>query len=320
MILTNPSSIKKDKLEVLITEFDYKKNKTITSRFNPLDIELIAFSSNNASITKGALKLLHGKNVLFLLGKTVLARIDWSNKTSDLNHYSKKMAELQESKKKRLGFIFCKAVSSQRIQRLKELNSKRKLKSLSERIIEMKKMERQLIKVYKQKSSLMALEGNIAKHFFGGIKELLSDKLGFKQRLPENSDLYNVVLNLAHGFLRAKIGKYLTIRGVNDSFGFLHYQKDKLRPFLVWDFAEFWVAYLDKVCFYAVNKGIFCEKDLIAVPKGVSVRSQKILRGPAKKKVFELVNSRINENEIEKKVMEFKDFLNGKVSRFSWTT
>jgi CRISPR-associated protein Cas1 len=195
------------------------------------------------------------------------------------------------------------------------LNEKRKDAFLTERIKQMTVLERQLIKVYKDGEKLKGLEGNIAKHFFACIRYLLPKETGFEERNKDGTDIYNSLLNTAHGLLRAKIAKILWTKGINSSFGFLHFQKDKNKPFLVWDFSELWVPYVDKLCFYAINKGIFSEKDLINAKEG----NGKWLNKQGWQKLYRIFEERINEKEIEKKIGEFCDYLDEKRKKFRWT-
>lgn len=223
------------------------------------------------------------------------------------------MAQLPKSKQKKLAFTFCKAVCLGRIRELRRLNEKRKSKELCNAIKKMTELERQLKKSYKDGQVLKAVEGNIAKHFFSGIRFLLPSEAGFLSRDRKAGDLFNVLLNCSHGLLRARVSRALSGLGLNTSFGFLHFQEGKNKPFLVWDFAEFWVPRVDKLCFYAVNKRIFSEKHLVKAKSGggrwLNASGWRVLR--------RLFDARVSGDSIVFKADQFRLFLDGK-SRFSW--
>lgn len=315
--LFNPTKVSLDKQEIIISEFDFKNKKNINQRI-PFDkIQELVFVSDSSSISKGVIKNLVGKNVVFLSKGKPIAFIGWVDDSNDLFFYSKKMAELPNSIKRKLAFVFCKGVCTSRIYQVKRLLEKRKSNVLLKKNLgRMMELEGRLIHVYKADSELKGMEGNVAKLFFCCLKELLPKEIGFTERNPDNRDLFNVLLNASHGLLRAKVSRILFCVGLNSSFGFLHFQKDKKKPFLVWDFSEFWIPYVDKLCFYAVSKKIFSEKDLVNSKE----TNKMFLTESAWKKLHGLFDSRFDEKQVFSKAREFKDFLDGKRKRFSWTT
>lgn len=315
-IFTKPTKVCLDKQEIKLSEFDFKNKKNTNTWLSFDQIEEIAFISDNSSITKAALKNLEGKNISFISKGKPIATVFWLNNQNKLHHYSQKMACLPKSKKWRLGYTFCKAVSLGRIYEIRRLNEKRNDKFLEQRLKQMMELENRISEVYKDSQALKGIEGNIAKHFFACIRHLLPKEVGFKERNPENKDLYNSLLNASHGLLRAKVAKALWAKGLNTSFGFLHFQNGRDKPFLVWDFAEFWIPYIDKLCFYAVSKGLFKEKYLI---KSKSNTSGKWLNDAGWRELKRLFKERLKDERIVSKVNEFADYLDKKRRKFGWT-
>lgn len=313
--LVKPTQIKLDKQEILISEHDFKKNVTVNTRKPFNEINELCLVSDSSSISKGAIKALQGKQITFISKGKPIAFIAWMQENNSLHHYSKKMSELKESQKRKLAFVFCKAVCLGRIYQARRMNERRNDKDLKKKINDMALLERILVKEYKDDFKLKALEGNIAKLFFSIIRSQLSEGINFNERNPKNHDLYNVLLNASHGLLRKKIAEKIFASGLNSSFGFLHFQKDKRHPFLVWDFAELWIPYIDKLCFYAVNKRIFTERHLI---NSKDNDGGKWLNEDGWKKLHELFEKRFKDKEIDLKLNEFKEFLDKKRKRFSW--
>ena len=60
--LTNPSKVCLNRNEILIKEFDVKENKSVSTNRLPEQVGEIAFISDKASISKGAIKKLEGRN------------------------------------------------------------------------------------------------------------------------------------------------------------------------------------------------------------------------------------------------------------------
>lgn len=313
MILDKPTKVCLDKQEILFSEFDFANKKNVNTRVPFSQVEDLAFISDKSSVSKGALKRLQGKSVSFISKGEPTALVFWLNEHNKFFHYSKKMSELPKSKKRKLAFVFCKGVCNGRIKEIRCLNKKRQDAFLAERLKAMKELNAQLKRVYRNDAELKAIEGNIAKHFFACIRHLLPKNVGFEERNRFGKDLYNALLNASHGLLRQKIARHLLAIGLNPVFGFLHFQNSKSKPFLVWDFAEFWVAYLDKLCFYAVNKGIFSEADLVNAKSG----NGKWLNKQGWQKLYKLM-IRVDENKIGTKAVEFCDYLDGKKARFGW--
>lgn len=312
--LTKPAKVGLCRHEIQISETDFEKNESHTVKRLPEEIGEIAFISDKSSVSKGAVKKLVGKNISFISKGTPIAFVAWVAKPAKFFQYSKKMAELQKSKQQKLGFAFCKGVCLGRIYEARRLNEKRESKKVAQYLKQMTVLERRLKKEYKDKARLMGLEGNIAKLFFSCIQEFLPKETGFKARDVAGKDLYNSLLNASHGVLRMRIQRRLISSGLNPAFGFLHFEKDKAKPFLAWDFAELWIPYVDKLCFYAINKGIFSEKDLVNSKNG---DGKKWLNAVGWKKLYKLFE-RVDDREIERKIMVFCDYLDGKQKRFGW--
>jgi len=251
---------------------------------------------------------------LFLSKGEIIASINYTKNQHKLNYYTKKLIELNKTQQKKLAYIFCKAVSRKRIEVIKRFNEKRNNLLLKERLKEMRLQEKKLIKV-KSIEELKSIEGNIAKHYYVCFKELLPKEIGFESRNRDNQDVFNAVINAIHSLLRTTINQKLTIKSINTSFGFLHYQKDHNKPFLVWDFSEFWLPYTDKLAFYLVNKQIIKSNQLIKAQNNHG----KWLNKKAWHSIHKIFEERISEKIIDSKIQEFIDFIEKKKNRFSWS-
>ena len=71
-------------------------------------------------------------------------------------------------------------------------------------------------------------------------------------------------------FLRNKIKYRLYLNGINPYHSFLH-NNHRNQESLVFDFAEFWIAYVDKLIFYSLEKGIIKEKDMYTIIRNDSI-------------------------------------------------
>ena len=314
IILNKPAKIGVNKKNVKISEFDFVKKETHEKIYEPQQIQQITLLNDKSSITNGAVKLLNGKSVSFISKDSELATLSYINDSHEFAHLSKIMAGLPKSRVKKIGLVFCRGVCSQRIKVLIRLNEKRGNNSVvREHIKSMQLLQKQLAKNFKTSSKLKGIEGNIAKHFFAGIREFLPKGIGFQERNRDGEDLYNCLLNASHSILRSKVHRKLLAHNVNPAFGFLHFQVDKRKPFLAWDFSEFWIPYMDKLCLYLIEKNIVTEKGQIIAQNGHG----KWLSKNSWKRLYEVTGLRVKDDEIEKKILEFKEtLLYGK--RFSW--
>lgn len=312
LILTKPAKITAVKNSISVSEFYIERNETITKSYSPEDIEKIVIMSN-ASITRNCIKLLDGKEVLFFSKNMPIGCFIPFYNTPDSLKLSERMSALKKSQRFKLAFVFCKGVCLGRIYNARRLNEYLKNNSLKNIIKDMQTLERTLVKC-KNRNELMAIEGNIAKLYYMIFKQMLPNNINFCGRNIKSNDVLNVVLNSAHGILRQKIQRKLIMSGLNTYFGFLHNEKDRNNHYLSFDFSEFWIPYVDKLCFYAVKTNIFSDKDIIRAKE--NTKSDYWLSGKAWEKMFSLMK-RIDDRQIDGKIIEFKQYLTeGK--RFSW--
>jgi len=220
--------------------------------------------------------------------------------------------ELTAKQKHHLAYTFCKASCQGRIQTIKELNQKRQLSKLKQNLKQMRLLQKQLRQNKSNRIKMMAIEGNIANYFFKSLSFLLPKKIGFKIRNPKEPDKMNALMNATHSILRKKIKSILIQQNINISIGYLHHQENKNKSFLVWDFAELWIPYTDKLCFHWLNKGTFNKNDFQNNGQG-----QKWLTETGWKKIYKEFYKKINPQEIENKVLAFKQYLLNN-TKFNW--
>ena len=333
--ITNPCKIKKDKEEILICETITPNNhvqkykvdnaeqiQKITTRFKPEQIrdKTIAICNKKSSVTFQAIEMLESTEIIFIdfKNKRPTAYITPFKKVPMRMNYELKLSNMTKKEKHKYAFVFCKGVCSGRLSEARQLNIRRQNKDIDNIIKKMKLLDRQLIKCT-DRTAMHGYEGNIADYYYSTFKLLLPKQCDFKQRNKSSPDLMNVMMNSAHGILRCRIQRILEMHGLNTQYGFLHYQKDKPRqPFMAWDFAEFWIPKVDKLCFYAIMKGIFKNTDLINAKTDTFSHNSKWLKDSAWCKLNNLLR-RITDEEIHNKIEQFENRLLDNTT-FSWTT
>jgi len=313
LVLDNPTKVYVDGGRVAISEHFIKEDRDITNRYYPNDISSLIFLTDRYSISGAAMKMLFNTEVLHMSNREPVCYLVPAINLPKRILFDKKIAMIPNSRRYDIAFKFCKGVCLGRIYEIRKIVSRNPDDFLSDRIKKMQTLERQLIHC-KTASELKPIEGNIARHFFACIRHLIHDDVEFKSRDRFSGDLYNVLLNLSHGILRSQITRMLMYNGINTGWGFLHYQKDKNEHFLGWDFAEFWIPQVDKLCLYGINKGIFNEKSL---KKSESGQNPYWVSKSGCKKMRSLMN-RIKQEHIQQKIDEFRDSILNK-KRFGWT-
>ena len=303
MILENPSKLYKKKLEIGVGYYDISKQQNKNIYLNPKEVNEIILTQTS-SISTDIFKLNPNINILiFNKGKLSHSLIPINNLPRILKN-EMLFNSLSKHKRKKLMWIFCKAVCSNRIKVLSRLNETRKSLIVNEVLIEMRNLDKKLIKA-KTREEIMGLEGNIAKDFYFGLSEF--NDLFDINRNRNGKDIVNNLMNYAHTILRNKISYRLILNGLNPYHSFLH-NNHRNQEYLTFDFAEFWIAYVDKLIFYSLEKGIIKEKDLT---------KEGMLNNNATKQIIKLINDRISNEEIDKKIKEFIGYLKGE-NRFSW--
>jgi CRISPR-associated endonuclease Cas1 len=305
MIITNPCSLYKKKLEIGVGFFDYNTKKKSNIFLNPMEVSDIILT-RASSISSEIFKLNPNINILlFNNGIPTHTIIPIDNLPKILKN-EELFYKLSKHKKRKLAWIFCKGICSNRIEVISRLNETRNNEVVKETLKEMSELDKKLINA-KEINELMGFEGNIAKKFYFCLSQF--NKLFNVNRDRYNKDIVNVLMNLSHTILRNKIKYRLFLKGLNPSHSFLHGRESRCEDYLVWDFAELWIAYVDKLIFYSLEKGIIKEDSVI----------EGKLNEDSKNKIIRLVDERITNEMIDEKINDFINYLKG-TGRFNWKT
>lgn len=107
-----------------------------------------------------------------------------------------------------------------------------------------------------ERNRLFATEGQAASVYWGAIKKLLWQKLGFAGRVRRGAaDPVNALLNYGYGMLYSRLLGVLVRTGLNVNIGFLH-KPQPGKPGLLFDFIEeFRPAAVDRAVFALLNLG-----------------------------------------------------------------
>jgi len=105
------------------------------------------------------------------------------------------------------------------------------------------------------RKSIMGIEGNAARIYWGAIATLIPRDLGFPGRDQDSCDPVNACLNYLYGMLYAECFRALTRFGLDPFAGFLHVDRSG-KPVLVFDFVEmFRVSVVDSLLLKALREG-----------------------------------------------------------------
>jgi CRISPR-associated endonuclease Cas1 len=309
MIIKNKCKIYKKKLEIVIGYYDLNKNEKKNVYYNPKDLKgKNILLTKDSSISTSIFKLQPDLSIsVFDYKKKCITHTLMSlDNISEILKNEKYFYMLNSYKRKKLAYIFCKGVCTDRIKILFDLNRVRKNKKIIELLKQMRLINAKLIKS-KDKKELMGYEGNIAKSFYYGLS--IIDKRWNKVRDTKSKDIINILMNFAHTIIRNRILLKMIEKGINPNQGFLH-DNERNETFLVFDFAELWIAYIDKLIFYAIERKIIHEEDI----------KEDRLNDKAIENIITLINQRVTDEEIEKKLDEFLLYLKGVKKRLSWKT
>lgn len=309
MIIKNPCKIYKKKLEIVIGYYDLKEGKKSNVFYNPLSLkgENIILTKDS-SISTSIFKLQPNLSISIYDSKQkqITHTLISLNNLPDILKNEKYFYTLNRYKKKKLAYIFCKGICNDRIKILFDLNRVRKNKKIKDVLVQMRMINKKLIK-FKDKKELMGYEGNIAKLFYYGLS--IIDQRWIKVRDIESKDIINILMNFTHTILRNKILFKMIEKGINPNHGFLHDNNNRNETFLVFDISELWIAYIDKLIFYALQKKIVKDNDITKDGK---------LTDKSIKNIILLVNERVTDQEIENKLDEFLLYISNKKNRLSW--
>jgi len=272
----------------------------------PKDLNDIVLTSQS-SISTEIYKLNPELNITILSKGSIVASVNPANNISKIIRNERLFNSLSKYKRRKLMWTFCKAACSSKIKILSRLNEERKDDEIKTNIEKMRVLDKKL-KELKSREEMMGVEGNVAKIFYSSLRKLGEEfSSDFKSRGRYESGIVNSLMNFGHTILRNKIKNRLTANNISSCHSFLH-KEDGYNDTLVFDFSEFWLAQVDKIIFYSINKGII---------KLDEIKKDGKLKETARLKIIELISSRIENKNIDIKIKEFKGFLKSK-NNFSW--
>jgi CRISPR-associated endonuclease Cas1 len=306
MIIKDPCSVYKKKLEIVFGYFDLKTKKKKNTYYNPSDLKKKNILLTRRSSVSTSIFSLQPDMSFSILGPkhTITHVLIPLNNLPEILKNEKYFYKLNAYKKRKLAYVFCKGVCSDRIKTLFDLNRTRNNNEVKKILKDMRVINRKLIK-FKDKKELMGYEGNIAKYFYQGLS--IFDKRWKKVRDRESKDIVNILMNFSHTVLRNKILLKMFEKGINPNQGFLH-DNGRNEIFLVFDFSELWIAYIDKLIFYSLERKIIHDNDII----------DGNLTDRAIKNIISLIEDRITEKEIDNKLEEFLSYIKNDNKRLSW--
>lgn len=88
--------------------------------------------------------------------------------------------------------------------------------------------------------TLMGLEGFSARLYFEALSHVVPEAFGYfglRTRRPPR-DLFNAAISFGYAYLKYIVERSLILRGINPYHGVLHFEEDKVAPFLTFDFME----------------------------------------------------------------------------------
>lgn len=301
-IIEHPSELKKENLRIFSKGYDYTNSVASNHHINPNEVDEIILTKPS-SISTEIYKIKPDLNILFFSKGDLMAAVMPVDNLPTILKNEKMFSKISKYKQKKLCWTFCRAVCSSRVKIISRMNETRNIievKKILERMrIQNKKLNKNL-----PREKLMGIEGSIAKDFYGCLK-IFNKEFNdtFKKRDKDSSDIVNSLMNFGHTVLRNKIKYRLFANGISPYHSFLH-NNNRDQEFLTFDFAEFWIAYVDKLIFYSLEKGIIKYK-------------HGRLSVSTKKNIIKLINDRISEKQIDCKIKEFKEYLNGN-GNFRW--
>ncbi len=135
---------------------------------------------------------------------------------------------------------------------------------------------------------LLSIEGRAASHYWGAIKRVIPERLGWPGRETQGAqDPFNAALNYGYGVLYAQVERALVLAGLDPYGGFLHADRPG-KPSLVLDLIEeFRQMVVDRTLIGQVNRGFALERD-----------EQGRLDLPTRKRIAERVLERLESAEL----------------------
>lgn len=112
------------------------------------------------------------------------------------------------------------------------------------------------------RGELLSIEGRAAQRYWGAIKQVLPEALGWPGREGRGAtDPINCALNYGYGILYGQVERVLVLAGLDPYAGFIHVDRPG-KPSLTLDFIEeFRQPVVDRTIFGLANKGVKFEQD-----------------------------------------------------------
>lgn len=227
------------------------------------EIDRIVIVSSRVSITSAVVRILarYGIDLLFLDSRGVPVTMltpPWITATVDTRRcqylaYANPGLALSYAK----SFAVAKLGNQSRYLRyLAKTTGVRELeedaRKIEEKILEIEKISGELDEARK---SIMGIEGNAARIYWGALATVLPKDLGFGGRDQDSNDPMNACLNYLYGVLYAECFKALARYGLDPYAGFLHVDRSG-KPVLTFDFIEmFRVSAVDSLLVKLFREG-----------------------------------------------------------------
>ncbi len=209
------------------------------------EIDRIIVVSSRVSITSAAIRMLarYGIDIVFLDSRgypITMLTPPWITRTVDTRRcqyiaYVDQRLALEYAKSFAIAKI---ANQSSYIRYLAKELGDRGLEEDAARIAEkIARIESIRGRLEDVRQSIMGIEGNAAKIYWGAIASVLPRDIGFPGRDQDSNDPFNACLNYLYGVLYGECFKALVRYGLDPYAGFLHIDRSG-KPVLTFDFIE----------------------------------------------------------------------------------
>ncbi len=169
---------------------------------------------------------------------------------------------------------------SNHIEHLKELEYKRHAKAelIESEIAHIQKYIEKLVSVSgtleEKRNTIMAYEGNAAKHYYGILSHLIPDPFKFDGRSSQPAkDEFNCMLNYTFGVLYGKVEKAVVIAGLDPFVGILHTDNYNKKSF-VFDFIENFRHHAVSCVFSLFSKKMVNKSYFDTIKNGLSLNKE----------------------------------------------
>mgnify|MGYP006284081959 CR=1 FL=1 len=302
------------------------KTEKIKKKISPKRISSVIIA-NAATISTDAIQMAIDYNIdIVFLDKfgNPYGRI-WHSKLGSTTYIRRKLLEIYLKDE---GTKFVKRWVENKMDNqigfIKKLLSKRpkiknmydsKINKMNDLKVKLTKLEG---KLSKNSQSIRGYEGNLSKHYFKIISELIPQKYKFSGRSTKPAkDPFNASINYGYGILYGKVEKALIIAGLDPYIGLLHSDNYNKKS-LVFDFIEPFRILIEEPVFYLFSRHKFNENHFDKIKNGVSLNENgKKILVPQLMEFFETKIKYKNRTmkkiyTIQKDAHDFANFLIGK--------